>query len=311
MPTHIRLPLNRKQIRMSNQYLKGSAVALVTPFREDFSIDTDALKQLVHFHAEAGTDIIIPCGTTGESPTLNPEEQAEIIRIVRDEAKGKMLVAAGAGTNSTRSAVTLAKNAEDAGAEAILSVAPYYSKPSQEGIYQHYRHIAEAVSVPIIIYNVPGRTGCNVSAETILRLAHDFSNIGAVKEASDNFTQIADLLDGRPDNFSVLTGEDTLILPFMAMGGDGVISVAANQVPAAVKQLVDSVAAGNLEEGRRISKTYRNLFRLNFIESNPVPVKCALAMMGMIKEVYRLPMTPVSEESRKRLSREMSSLGLI
>jgi len=147
MPTHIRLPLNRKQIRMSNQYLKGSAVALVTPFREDFSIDTDALKQLVHFHAEAGTDIIIPCGTTGESPTLNPEEQAEIIRIVRDEAKGKMLVAAGAGTNSTRSAVTLAKNAEDAGAEAILSVAPYYSKPSQEGIYQHYRHIAEAVSV--------------------------------------------------------------------------------------------------------------------------------------------------------------------
>jgi len=174
---------------MSNQDLKGSAVALVTPFREDFSIDTDALKQLVHFHAEAGTDIIIPCGTTGESPTLNPEEQADIIRIVRDEAKGKMLVAAGAGTNSTRSAVTLAKNAEDAGAEAILSVAPYYSKPSQEGIYQHYRHIAEAVSVPIIIYNVPGRTGCNVSAETILRLAGDFSNIAAVKEASEALSE--------------------------------------------------------------------------------------------------------------------------
>ncbi|NTU98024.1 MAG: 4-hydroxy-tetrahydrodipicolinate synthase, partial [Chlorobiaceae bacterium] len=180
---------------MSTRYLSGSAVALVTPFNEDRTVDTEALRKLVHFHIGAGTDIIIPCGTTGESPTLTGREQTEIIRIVREEAGDKILVAAGAGTNATGEAVELAVNAEKAGAAAILSVAPYYNKPSQEGIYQHYRHIAEAVSVPVIIYNVPGRTGCNVAASTILRLARDFGNIGAVKEASENISQISELLE--------------------------------------------------------------------------------------------------------------------
>jgi 4-hydroxy-tetrahydrodipicolinate synthase len=296
---------------MSTRYLSGSAVALVTPFRQDRSVDTDALRRLVQFHIEAGTDIIIPCGTTGESPTLSGEEQFEIIRTVKEEAGNKIIVAAGAGTNSTTEAVELAKQAEKAGAEAILSVAPYYNKPSQEGIYQHYRHIALAVSVPIIIYNVPGRTGCNVSAATILRLARDFENIAAVKEASENISQIMELLEERPMDFSVLTGEDSMILPFMAMGGDGVISVAANQVPAEVKRLVNAVREGNLEEARALNRTYRRLFKLNFIESNPVPVKYALSRMEIIEETYRLPLVALSAENKAIIDQELETLGLI
>ena len=296
---------------MSTRYFSGSSVALVTPFRHDRSIDTGALRKLVQFHLEAGTDMIITCGTTGESPTLSGEEQAEIIRTVKSEGAGKIMVAAGAGTNDTRHAVELAKNAEKAGAAAILSVSPYYNKPSQEGIYQHYRHIAEAVSVPIIIYNVPGRTGCNVAASTILRLARDFENIAAVKEASENIGQISELLEGRPDHFSVLTGEDSLILPFMAMGGDGAISVAANEIPVQVKQLIEAVRHGDLEEARSINRRYQKLLKLNFIESNPVPVKYALSRMGMIEENYRLPLVPLSEKNRLIVDQELNALGLI
>ena len=296
---------------MSNTSISGSAVALVTPFKQDTSIDTDALRRLVQFHLASGTDILIPCGTTGESPTLSQEEQAAIIRIVKEEAGNHILVAAGAGTNDTRKAVELALNARKAGAEAILSVAPYYNKPSQEGFYQHYRHIAEALDIPVIIYNVPGRTGSNIAAETILRLASDFQNIAAVKEASDNIGQIMELLADRPDHFSVLTGEDTLILPFMAMGGDGVISVAANQVPAEIKQLITLVQEGNLPEARILNNRLRKLFRLNFIESNPVPVKYALSLMGMIEEVYRLPLLAMEEKHKKILKQELETLGLI
>ncbi|NTW84313.1 MAG: 4-hydroxy-tetrahydrodipicolinate synthase [Chlorobiaceae bacterium] len=296
---------------MSTRYLSGSAVALVTPFNEDRTVDTEALRKLVQFHIEAGTDIIIPCGTTGESPTLTGQEQSEIIRTVKEEAGGKIMVAAGAGTNATNEAVELAVNAEKAGAAAILSVAPYYNKPSQEGIYQHYRHIAEAVSIPVIIYNVPGRTGCNVAASTILKLARNFKNIAAVKEATENMSQIAELLEDRPEHFSVLTGEDSLILPFMAMGGDGVISVAANQIPDRVKQLVDALASGDIETARSINRTCRKLFRLNFIESNPVPVKYALARMGMVKEIYRLPLVPLASENKAILDSELQALGLI
>ena len=296
---------------MSTRYISGAAVALVTPFRQNGSIDSDALRRLVQFHIEAGTDIIITCGTTGESPTLSGDEQIEIIRTVREEAAGKIMVAAGAGTNDTRHAVELAKNAEKAGAAAILSVSPYYNKPSQEGIYQHYRHIAEAVSVPIIIYNVPGRTGCNVAASTILRLARDFENIAAVKEASENISQISELLEERPAHFSVLTGEDSLILPFMAMGGDGAISVAANQIPAQIKQLIEAVRRGDLEEARSINGRYRKLLKMNFIESNPVPVKYALSRMGMIEENYRLPLVPLSEQNKLIIDQELSALGLI
>ena len=296
---------------MSTRYISGSAVALVTPFSKEGSIDRDALRRLVQFHIEAGTDMIITCGTTGESPTLSGDEQAEIIRTVKSEADGKIMVGAGAGTNDTKHAVELAKNAEKAGAAALLSVAPYYNKPSQEGMYQHYRHIAEAVSVPIIIYNVPGRTGCNVAASTILRLARDFGNIAAVKEASENISQISELLEERQDHFSVLTGEDSLILPFMAMGGDGAISVAANQIPSQIKQLIEAVRRHDLDEARSIYRRYRKLLKLNFVESNPVPVKYALARMGMIEENYRLPLVPLSEEHKLLVDRELKALGLI
>lgn len=296
---------------MSTRHLSGSAVALVTPFHSDLTVDHDALRRLVEFHVEAGTDILIPCGTTGESPCLTEAEEAEIIRTVRDAAKGRIMVGSGAGSNSTVEAVRMARSAEEAGAETILSVAPYYNKPSQEGLYQHYRRVAEAVSIPIILYNVPGRTGCNIDASTVLRLARDFGNIAAVKEATDNMQQIAELLDGRPEHFSVLTGEDPLILPFMAMGGDGVISVAANQVPREIKRLVESAGEGRLDEAREINRRYRRLLRLNFIESNPVPVKYALARMGMIEEHYRLPLVPLSEASRAVMDRELKELGLI
>ena len=296
---------------MPTPYLSGSAVALVTPFKSDSSIDFEALARLTEFHVAAGTNIIIPCGTTGESPTLAEEEQVAIIKTVVEAAQGKLMVAAGAGTNNTHHAVELAKNAEKAGAAAILSVAPYYNKPSQEGFYQHYRHIAEAVAVPIIIYNVPGRTGCNVAASTILRLARDFDNVLAVKEASENFTQISELLVERPSNFAVLTGEDSLILPFMAMGGNGVISVAANEIPAQIRQLVESAGSGDLVTARALYSRYRKLLKLNFIESNPVPVKYALARMGMIEENYRLPLVPLSTESKRAMDEELTLLGLV
>jgi len=296
---------------MSNRLISGSTVALVTPFKENGSVDYEALRRLVQFHREAGTDIVLPCGTTGESPTLSDAEQAEIIRTVRDEVGSSIMVAAGAGANSTAHAVELARNAEKAGAQAILSVAPYYNKPSQEGFYQHFRHVAEAVSVPIIVYNVPGRTASNVSAETILRLAHDCDNVLAVKEASTNMEQIMTLIDERPERFSVMTGEDGLMLPFMALGGDGVISVAANQVPKAVKALIEAAKTGDLNEARKLNNKYRKLFRLNFIDSNPVPVKYALSLMGMAEEVYRLPLVPMSDADKATMKAELKKLGLI
>ncbi|MBO8092031.1 MAG: 4-hydroxy-tetrahydrodipicolinate synthase [Prosthecochloris sp.] len=296
---------------MSLSSISGSAVALVTPFRQDMTIDTDALRRLVDVHCTSGTDIIIPCGTTGESPTLSDGEQQEIIAIVKEQAAGRLMVAAGAGTNDTRKAAEMAKNACKAGAEAILSVAPYYNKPSQEGFYRHYRHISESIDKPLIIYNVPGRTGSNVSAETILRLAGDCSNIKAVKEASDNMDQIMHLLAEKPEGFTVLTGEDSLILPFMALGGDGVISVAANQVPSEIRQLVALAQQGDMTGARAINNRLRRLFRLNFIESNPVPVKYSLSLMNMIEEVYRLPLVPMEERNKRLVEQELKHLGLI
>ena len=296
---------------MQRKPLSGSTVALVTPFKKDFTVDEEALRRLVHFHIENGTDMIIPCGTTGESPTLSNEEQVQVVAAVCNEANGKIKVGGGAGTNSTAHAIELAKAAEKAGASFILSVAPYYNKPSQEGIYQHYKAIANSVSVPVIIYNVPGRTGMNISVDTIIRLADEVKNIQAVKEASGNMSQIAELLNRGQNDLTVLSGDDPLILPVMAMGGDGVISVAANQVPRAVKDLVDAVFESDLEKAQTLHNKYYRLFTLNFIESNPVPVKYTLAKMGMIEEVYRLPLIPLSEASRARMDKEMQKLGLL
>jgi 4-hydroxy-tetrahydrodipicolinate synthase len=308
---------------MKKRTISGSAVALVTPFKRDESIDETALRRLVQFHIEGGTDIIIPCGTTGESPVLSTDEQRRIIEIVKEEANGKIRVMGGAGSNSTHHAVELAKAAEKAGAEAILSVAPYYNKPTQEGLrrqrqmcirdsyYRHFRTIAEAVSVPVILYNVPTRTSSNVTVDTMLRLATDAPNIIAVKEASGNMVQIMELLRNRPDHLAVLSGDDPLTLAMMAMGADGVISVAANEVPKAVKSLVEAVFAGNLAEAQRIHHRYITLFLMNFLESNPIPVKYVMSKMGLIEEVYRLPMVEASAATKAKLDAEMERLGLL
>ena len=297
-------------IQMKRRQISGSIVALVTPFKHDGEIDLAALRRLVQFHIEGGTDVLIPCGTTGESPTLSDDEQRRIIETVVEAADGKIRVMAGAGSNNTHHAVALSRAAEKAGAQGILSVGPYYNKPTQEGFFQHYAHIAEAVSVPIMIYNVPGRTGSNIAPETIIRLAQKFSNIIAVKEASGNMAQIMELLRDRPEQLAVLSGDDYLTLPMMALGGDGVVSVAANQVPRVMKALVEAMFSGNLAEAQRLHSTYLNLFNLNFIESNPIPVKYTLSKMGLIGETCRLPMVSPSANAMAKLDAEMKRLGL-
>jgi 4-hydroxy-tetrahydrodipicolinate synthase len=296
---------------MVRRVISGSAVALVTPFKADGSLDENALRRLVDFHIQGGTDILIPCGTTGESPTLSDEEQYRIISLCVEFGNGKIRVMGGAGSNSTKHAVHLAKAAEKAGATGILSVAPYYNKPTQEGFFQHYAAIAEAVSVPVIIYNVPGRTGANISVDTMLRLATSFPNILAVKEASGNMTQIQELLCNRPEHLSVMSGDDYLTLPIMALGGDGVISVAANQIPREMKRLVEAMFQSNLPEAQRLHAQYLNLMMLNFLESNPIPVKYTLAQMGLIELSYRLPMTPPLPATRQKLDAELKRLGLL
>lgn len=296
---------------MSYRTISGSAVALVTPFRSDGEIDSAALRRLVEFQIQGGTDILIPCGTTGESPTLSDDEQRQVMETVLEAANGRVKVIGGAGTNDTRHAVRLAKAAEKAGVQGILSVAPYYNKPSQEGFFQHYAAIAEAVSVPIIVYNVPGRSGANISVETMLRLAEAFPNIVAVKEASGNMVQIEDLLRQRPMQLSVMSGDDYLTLPMMALGGDGVISVAANQIPHVMKALVEAMRQANLAEAQRLHHQYLPLMMLNFIESNPIPVKYALSRMGLIEPYYRLPMTPPSAASKAKIEEELRRLGLL
>jgi 4-hydroxy-tetrahydrodipicolinate synthase len=296
---------------MKRRSISGSAVALVTPFKQDETIDDAALRRLVKFHIEGGTDILIPCGTTGESPTLDADEQKRIIEIVKAEASGRIRVMGGAGSNSTHHAVQLAKAAEKAGAEAILSVGPYYNKPTQEGYYRHFRAVADNVSVPIIVYNVPTRTSSNINVDTLIRLATDAPNITAVKEASGNMTQIMELIANRPDHLAVLSGDDPLTLAMMALGGDGVISVAANQIPRVVKNLVEAVFAQNLHEAQAIHTKYLALFQMNFIEPNPIPVKYVMAQMGLLEANYRLPMLPITPAAKAKLDAEIQRLGIL
>jgi 4-hydroxy-tetrahydrodipicolinate synthase len=296
---------------MKRRSISGSAVALVTPFKHDETIDEAALRRLVKFHIEGGTDIIIPCGTTGESPTLDADEQKRIIEIVKAEANGRIRVMGGAGSNSTHHAVALAKAAEKAGAEAILSVGPYYNKPTQEGYYRHFRAVADSVSVPIIVYNVPTRTSSNINVDTLIRLANDAPNITAVKEASGNMTQIMELIANRPDHLAVLSGDDPLTLAMMALGGDGVISVAANQIPRVVKNLVEAVFAQNLHEAQAIHNQHLALFQMNFIEPNPIPVKYVMAQLGLLEANYRLPMLPITPAAKAKLDAEIKRLGIL
>jgi 4-hydroxy-tetrahydrodipicolinate synthase len=289
---------------------RGCFVALVTPFNRNLQVDFDQLNALVDFQLEAGTHGIIPCGTTGESATLHPEEQDGVIRAVVRRVNGRVPVIAGAGTNSTEEAIALAKGAESAGADAILSVTPYYNRPTQQGLYLHFRAIAEAIRIPVILYNVPSRTGTNLEVKTVVRLA-ELPNVVGIKEAAGNLPQLMDLLQSRPRGFVVLSGDDNFTLALIALGGDGVVSVAANEAPRQMSEMVDAALKGDFVKARELHYTLLPLMNVNFIETNPVPVKAALAMMGKIEENYRLPMCSPREESRQRLRAVLEQTGLL
>lgn len=289
---------------------RGTATALVTPMQPNGDVDTEALRRLVEFQITNGISGLVPVGTTGESATLSHPEHHHVMDVVAEQTAGRVPLIVGAGSNSTREAISLTQHARAIGADAVLSVAPYYNKPTQQGFFEHYRSIVEAVDIPVFIYNVPGRTGSNIAAETTLRLA-ELPGIAGIKEASGNIPQVMEILRHRPDNFVVLSGDDALTLPMMALGGDGVISVIANEMPAEFSQMVRHCLDGNFGEARVIHERLLDLMNLNFIDSNPIPVKTALAMMGMISESFRLPLTPMSADHRFTLRRCLAELSLL
>ncbi len=286
----------------------GTGTALITPFGKDRKIDEEALRRLVNFQEENGVDVLIPCGSTGESATLSHEEHIHVIEIVRDEAK-KAKILAGAGSNSTSEAVMLSKGAEDLGVDGILSISPYYIKPTQEGLYQHYKAIQEAIDIPVIVYNVPGRTSTNVNVDTILRLA-ELPGIAGVKEASGNFSQIMDILANKPADFEVLSGDDGLTLGLLCLGADGVISVASNCCPGLLSNMVRSARSGDVSTAREIHERLLPLFSALFCESNPIPIKYAMGRMGFGDGVPRLPLTELSDRGKAILDPVLDSLGL-
>jgi len=290
--------------------LRGCGTALVTPFKEGAAIDEEALRHLVEFQVSEGIDFLVPCGTTGETPTLNDDEQARVIEIVVDAAGGRVPIIAGAGGNSTAHVIDLAHRYERLGVDGLLSVTGYYNKPTQEGIYQHYKAVAESTSLPIIVYNVPPRTSVNILPDTLLRLA-ELPNIAGVKEASGDIAQVADIITRATQGFKVLSGDDSLTLPLIALGGAGVIAVAANEAPRLMTAMTRACLDGNWDEARRLNAMLFPLMRANFIETSPGPVKAALALMGKIKEIYRLPMVPVRPETREKLLAILVSLKLI
>ncbi len=287
----------------------GTATALITPFKDDGSIDEDGLRRLVDFQEENGTNVLIPCGSTGESATLSHAEHIRVIEIVRDQAK-KAKIMAGAGSNATSEAIYLSKAAADLGVDGILSISPYYNKPTQEGIYQHFKAISEAIDIPLIIYNVPGRTGSNITADTTLRLA-ELPNIGGVKEASGNVVQIQEILRRRPKGFEVLSGDDGLTFSIMSMGCDGVISVAANCCPRTMTQMVKLCQMEKFVEARELHFKMMPLFKDLFIESNPIPIKYVMKKLGYGNGRPRLPLTELSPQYRPILDLDIATLGLI
>ena len=293
-------------------WLRGCATALVTPFTSEGAVDDRRLRELIEYQINGGVKLLVPCGTTGESVTMSDAENELVIRTTIELARGRAKVIAGTGSNSTATAILKSRAARTLGADAILCVAPYYNKPTQEGLYQHFRAIAEAVnSLPVVIYNVPGRTSSNISAETTLRLAHDVENIVAVKEASGNLSQIMEILRGRPENFRVISGDDALTLAMIALGADGLISVASNEAPEMMSQLNDHALAGNWDEARALHYKLLPLMEANFIESSPGPVKAALALMGMLEEKLRLPLVPVQDKTRARLREILIEIDLL
>lgn len=288
----------------------GCGTALVTPFRRDLSLDEEALRRLLRRQIDAGIDFLVPCGTTGESPTLSHEEQVRVVKITVEEARGKVPVVAGAGGNNTAHVIEMAREFASCGANGILSVAPYYNKPTQEGLYQHYKALAEAVSLPIILYNIPGRTGVNIEPATLVRLAQ-VGNIVGVKEASGNISQMATILAAVPKDFAVLSGDDGITLPLMALGGRGMISVASNEIPAEMTRIAKLANANDFAAARELHNRWFPLMEVNFIETNPIPVKSALALMGLCEPVFRLPLVPPKSENLAKIRNVLESTGLL
>jgi 4-hydroxy-tetrahydrodipicolinate synthase len=288
----------------------GVGTALVTPFTKAGDLDEQAVRRLGRRQIDGGVHFLVPCGTTGESPTLTDAERLRIVEILVDEANGAVPVLAGAGGYNTRDVIQLADEMRRAGASGILSVAPYYNKPTQEGLYLHYRAIAESTPLPVIVYNVPGRTGVNVETPTLVRLA-DIPNIAGVKEASGNIGQMADVCRAVPADFIVLSGDDAITLPLMAIGGRGVISVASNEIPSEMSQMVEAAERQDFAAARAIHTRIMPLMQVNFVESNPVPVKAAMAAMGLLDEVYRLPMCSPRPESREKIVNVLTALDLV
>jgi 4-hydroxy-tetrahydrodipicolinate synthase len=291
--------------------LRGCGTALVTPFRQDGSIDEPALRNLVAWQVDSGIDFLVPCGTTGETPTLSHDEWLRVIDVTIEVAAGRVPIVAGATSNSTQDAVAKAKEvAARPAVNAILTASPYYNKPTQEGQYRHFRAIAEAVDKPIILYNVPGRTGTNLEPATLARLG-EVPNVAGVKEASGNISQMAELCAVVPEHFLVLSGDDAVTLPLIALGGVGIVSVASNEIPREMGEMTRAALNNDWITARRLHRKYLALMQANFIESNPMPVKAVLAMMGKIEEVYRLPLVPMRRETRSKLQKIATEAGLI
>ncbi|HMK31941.1 MAG TPA: 4-hydroxy-tetrahydrodipicolinate synthase [Terriglobales bacterium] len=291
--------------------LRGCGTALVTPFKSDGSIDEPALRSLVAWQVESRIDFLVPCGTTGETPTLAHDEWLRVIDVTIDVVAGRVPIVAGATSNNTKEAVEKARTvASRRGVDAILTASPYYNKPTQEGQYQHFRAIADAVDKPLVLYNVPGRTGANIEPATLGRLAQ-IRNVIAVKEASGNMSQIADVFNAVPSNFLVFSGDDAITLPVISLGGVGIISVASNEIPREMAEMTNAALKGDWSSARRLQRTYLPLMQANFLESNPMPVKAVLAMMGRIEENYRLPMVRVKPETRAKLEKIAASVGLL
>src|SRR5664280_1162893 len=288
----------------------GCGTALVTPFRRDQSLDEETLRKLVRRQIDAGINFLVPCGTTGESPTITLAEHLRVVEIVLEEARGKVPVLGGAGGYYTQEVVELAVELERLGVDGILSVTPYYNKPTQEGLYQHYKAIASAIRIPIVVYSVQGRTGVNVEPSTLARLA-EVENIVGVKEASGNIAQMAAILNEVPSDFIVLSGDDAVTIPLMALGGRGIVSVASNEIPGEMTQLAQACLRGDFESARAIQKRFFALMSVNFVESNPIPVKAALGLMGLLEPVYRLPMIPPSPANLARIEKVLESAGLL
>jgi 4-hydroxy-tetrahydrodipicolinate synthase len=287
----------------------GCGTALVTPFRTDQSLDEATLRRLVRRQIDAGINFLVPCGTTGESPTLTRAEHLRVVEITIEEAKGRVPVLGGAGGYNTREVIELAHELEGLGVDGILSVTPYYNKPTQEGLYQHYKAIADATGLPIIVYSVQGRTGVNVEPATLARLAA-IPHIVGVKEASGNISQMASVMQQVPAEFIVLSGDDAITIPLMALGGRGLISVAANEIPGEMTQLTQLCLAGDFAGARAVQRQFLPLMEVNFIESNPIPVKAAMALMGLLEPVYRLPLVPPRPENLARIEKVLDSIGL-